>query len=59
MHRGVRWATVHEVAKTWTQLKQLTCTHALYHKLNSLMYVNPFCDPVICFVYFFFNSKLY
>jgi len=29
MDRGAWWATVHRVAKSWTQLKRLS-THALY-----------------------------
>ena len=34
MARGAWWATVHGVAKSWTQLKQLkmqACTHAMYY----------------------------
>ena len=33
MDRGAWWATVHKVAKSWTQLKRLNTAHNSYIKI--------------------------
>ena len=38
MDRGAWWATAHEVAKSWTRLKRLACTHALLYICNFLIF---------------------
>ena len=56
MDRETWWAIVHRVAKSWTRLKQLLCTHALQMKVV----VRVSCSGVGIFLYFiiiFFLSR--
>ena len=48
MDRETWWAIVHRVAKSWTRLKQLLCTHALQMKVV----VRVSCSGVGIFLYF-------
>ena len=50
MDRGTWWATVHGVAKSWTQLSNWTHTHtSLTYQFNSVAQSCPtLCDPMEC-----------
>ena len=51
MDRGVWWATVHGVKKSWTQLSDWACTHArIYLPLPHLM-------VLLCFTFAYLSSS--
>ena len=45
MGRGAWWATVHIVAKSWTQLKQFSM-HACKHCYTKVEYLQVFKSPL-------------
>ena len=52
MDRGVWWATVHGVTKSWTQLSDWACTHARVHlPLPHLMVLLCFTLAYLCSSY--------
>ena len=54
MDRGAWWATVHEVAKSWTWLSTCACTHTHTHTI-----VDWSCNVLVVYEYFYTKPYLF
>ena len=54
MDRGALWATVHEVAKSWTWLRYWVCTHILKVLVCCLLYILQVYSPRLSCLFLFY-----
>ena len=66
MDRGAWWATVHWVAKSWTQLSEFTFTFLILHahsitalQINILIYLNFILNSELFIIYFYIKCSHY